>query len=183
MRLVASLSGLWKAMFEDAIVRWTARLFVACYVARVGIDASGRRDAAAQGTARWLWTIGCAFLLVHIAAAFHLVHGWSHTAAYEHVLARTHELTGWASGIGLYVNYGFTLVWVADTILWWRNLEWVERPRPYWLVQGMFAFLMVQATVVFGPPFWWPVAAVVVVMLIALRRKLRGRSSPSEGQN
>ena len=164
-------------MPDDAIVRWTARLFVACYVVRLGIDAAGRRDAAAQRAARWLWTIGCIVLLIHIAAAFHIVHGWSHAAAYEHVLQRTRDSTGLASGIGLYVNYGFALLWVADTILWWRRLDWVERPVPYRIVQVMFAFLMLQATAVFGPSFWTPVVAVVLILFIALRCCARPRQT------
>ena len=164
-------------MLTDAIVRWTARLFVACYVGRVGIDAAGRRDAAAQRAARWLWTIGCVVFLIHIAAAFHLVHGWSHAAAHEHVLNRTRDSTGLVSGMGLYVNYGFALLWVADTILWWRNLNWVERPIPFRIVQGIFAFLMLQSTAVFGPSLWTPVVAVVLILLIALRRSGRPRQT------
>lgn len=157
-------------MPADAIVRWTARLFVACYVGRIGIDAAGRRDAVAQRAARWLWTIGCAVFLIHMVAAFHSVHGWSHAAAFKHVLQRTREATGLASGIGLYVNYGFGVLWMVDAIQWWRKLDWVERPRPYWIVQVIFAFLMVQATAVFGPAFWTPMVVAVIVLLIALRR-------------
>ncbi len=162
-------------MLEDAIVRWSARLFVACYVGRICIDAARRRDPGSQRIARWLWTMGCLVYLIHVAVAFHFVHAWSHSAAYAHVLKRTLELTGLASGVGLYVNYAFGLLWLADTILWWHRLDWSQRRIPYWIVQGIFAFLIVQATVVFGPWFWMPIFFAVAILLIVLDRKSRPR--------
>jgi hypothetical protein len=118
--------------------------------------------------ARWTWTIGCGIYLIHVLIAFHLLHAWSHTAAYEHVMKRTQEMIGIASGIGLYVNYAFGVLWIADVLMWWRRLDWSDRPVPYRTVQSVFAFLIIQATVVFGPWLWMPVSAAVVVLLAAL---------------
>ena len=153
----------------DAIIRWTARLFVACYVGRLCVDAAGRRDGTSQRIARWLWTAGCVIFLLHVTAAFHFQHGWSHIAAFEHVRLRTLHDTGWDSGIGLYINYAFGVLWLVDVGLWWRRLDWSEKRLPYWTIQAIFAFLMSQATAVFGPPFWMPVCAAVALLLIALR--------------
>ena len=153
----------------DTLIRWTARLFVACYVARLCIDAAGRRDESAQRAARWWWTVGCGIFVLHVAAAFHFQHGWSHATAFEHVRQRTLLDTGWDSGIGLYLNHAFGLLWLADTILWWRRLDRSEQRPTYWIVQSLLAFMMLQATAVFGPPLWRPVCAAVVVTLIALR--------------
>lgn len=166
-------------MLADAIIRWTARVFVVCYIGRILVDVVGRRDSASQRFARWSWTIGCAFLLVHLAAAFHCVHDWSHGAAYDHVLKRTQEMTGVATGVGLYVNYAFAALWLADTILWWGALNWSERRIPYWIVQAIFAFLMIQATVVFGPPVWIVVAGLVGMTILALRWQAGGKNRPS----
>ena len=157
-------------MLADAIIRWTARLFVACYVGRLCVDAFGFHGANALRMARWLWTCGCAIFLLHVAAAFHWMHQWSHSAAYEHVLARTTEMTGFGTGIGLYVNYAFAVLWVVDTAIWWRDLRWPDRAVAYYSVQLVFAFLMFQATAVFGPAFWRPIAIAVIVLLILLRR-------------
>ena len=156
-------------MFDDALIRGTARLFVACYMGRLCIDAAGWRDASSQRVARLLWTAGCLVFVLHVAVAFHFQHGWSHAAAFEHVRLRTLHETGWDSGVGLYVNDAFGLLWLADTLLWWRRLDWPEKRVPYWTVQASFAFLMIQATAVFGPPFWRPVCVVVGLLLIALR--------------
>jgi hypothetical protein len=157
-------------VLADAIIRWTARLFVACYVSRLCIDAIGSRDAKSLRCARWFWTFGCIIFCIHVAAAFHFLHGWSHASAYDHVLARTTEMTGFALGIGLYVNYAFGILWLVDTVIWWLDLRWPDRIIPYFIVQALFAFLMFQATAVFGPSFWWPITAVVIALLIVLRR-------------
>jgi hypothetical protein len=156
-------------MLGDGIIRWTARLAVTCYVGRLCVDVAGRRDAASQRIARWMWTIGCGIFLLHVAAAFHFLHGWSHAAAFEHVRQRTLHDIGWNSGSGIYVNYAFTLLWLVDTILWWRRLDWSGKRASYWIVQSVFAFLMIQATAVFGPPLWMPICAAVVISLIAIR--------------
>jgi len=169
----------------DLLIAWTARAAVACYVGRVAIDAAGRCDPAAQKTVRWIWTLGCIIFLAHVAAAFHFVHGWSHAAAYEHVARRTNEMIGWTTGVGLYVNYAFTLVWLVDCVLWWRCLDWPKRRVPYWIIQLLFGFLMMQATMVFGPPFWKPVGLVTIAGLLMLfwygwrRRIARHKSIPS----
>ena len=160
-------------MFGDAFIRGTARLFVACYVGRLCVDAAGRRDAAPQRIARWLWTVGFVIFLLHVAAAFHFQHSWSHVAAFEHVRQRTLLDTGWNSGVGLYINYAFGMLWLVDVSLWWRQLDWSERRLPYWIVQSLFAFLISQATAVFGSPFWMPICAAVVLLLVALRASRR----------
>lgn len=157
-------------MLADAIIRWTARLFVACYVGRLCVDAIGSPDTNSLRIARWLWTCGCAIYFVHVAAAFHWMHQWSHASAYEHVLTRTTEMTGFTSGIGLYVNYAFGVLWLADTVIWWLDPKWPDRIAPYYLVQTIFAFLMFQATAVFGPSFWRPITVAVIALLIVLRR-------------
>lgn len=181
--MIATAARPWHSgpiMLADALVRWSARLFVACYVGRICIDAATRRDARSQRIARWLWTLGCLICVAHVALSFHLVHDWSLSSAYEHVLKRTQETTGIASGFGLYVNFAFVLLWLADTILWWRNLNWTEQRIPYWIVQGVFAFLTIQATAVFGPSFWIPITAAVALTLIGLSIFARRTSSPSE---
>ncbi len=165
-------------MFDEALIRGTARLFVACYVGRLCIDAAGRRDLSSQRVALWLWTAGCLVFALHVAAAFHFQHGWSHAAAFEYVRQRTLYHTGWDSGIGLYVNYAFGVLWLVDVSLWWRHLNWSERRLPYWIVQSLFAFLMSQATAAFGPAFWVPIWIAVVLLLIVIglrsRRSSRG---------
>lgn len=171
-------------MLGDIVICGTARLFVACYVGRLFVDAAGVRSDASLRTARILWTSGAVLALAHMAAAFQWKHHWSHSAAYEHVLVRTREMIGFESGAGLYVNYAFTLLWLTDAAIWWWNLRWPDRTVPYWCVQTAFAFLMFQATAVFGPAFWKPIAIAVITLLIILRRSaVRIFSAPVDYHN
>ncbi len=102
----------------------------------------------ASWVARWMWTLGWAMLCVHLVLAFGLAHGWSHAAAVEHVR------TVGGSGAGIVVNYLFAVVWGADVVWWWANpIGHANRPR--WVaraIHGFLVFVVVNATVVFGPP-------------------------------
>jgi hypothetical protein len=98
---------------------------------------------ASDWLARLHWTLGLAALLVHLAFAFGLAHGWSHAAAVEHV----REVGG--SGAGIVVNYLFAAVWLADVLWWWVNPSG-RRNRPRWVavaVHGFLAFVVVNAVV------------------------------------
>jgi|SRR5581483_3732151 len=100
--------------------------------------------------ARLCWTLGVAMLLVHILLAFGLAHGWSHGAAVRHV-----EAAG-GFGWGIVVNYLFAAVWLADAVWWWANPNGYAT-RPKWVgcaAHGFLAFVVFNATVVFGPPGW-----------------------------
>lgn len=68
---------------------------------------------------RFLWSTGCMMFLIHVAGAFEVFHGWSHTDAYEKTALDSMALTGVRAGWGLYFNYAFTLIWLADMIWWW----------------------------------------------------------------
>ncbi len=93
-----------------------------------------------------LWSLGCVLAWLHIAIAFHLGHGWSHQTAWEH----TKQIGGY--GDGIYVNYLFALVWLADAL--WACVafnSYRARPRRLnWTVHGFLAFVVVNAAVVFG---------------------------------
>ena len=62
---------------------------------------------------------GALVYLGHVAAAFGVHHDWSHAAAYAYTAARTEAYFGLDWGGGLWVNYAFTVIWVAEG-LWWR---------------------------------------------------------------
>jgi hypothetical protein len=137
---------------EDELICWSVRLSLACLTVtlllRVNSPGGGERFAAA----RLFWTLGCLAYLAHVAAAFHFAHDWSHARAYEHTAVRTAELTGWRWGGGLYVNYLFTVLWVADAVWWWAGAV-SYRARPAWIGVALHAFMLFvafNATVVFG---------------------------------
>jgi hypothetical protein len=151
----------------NLLVPWTARFAIACVLARWLLAA--RRPAAATPSLAEcvLWSVGACIHLLHVAAAFELVHHWSHGAALLHTARQTAAVVGLEWGAGLYFNYAFTLLWIADAARLW--IEWAKRRPvvPRWFavgVQGAFAFMILNATVVFGPPVWkWAAAAFAIL--------------------
>lgn len=96
-----------------------------------------------------IWAFGCWLAFLHMAAAFHLAHGYAHAAAYEH----TARVGGF--GAGIFVNYLFLAVWAADAAWMWAASHSYRRRsrRLTWAVHGFLAFVVFNATVVFGS---WP---------------------------
>ena len=94
--------------------------------------------------ARLVWTTGCAANLAHVLLAFALIHHWNHMAAHTAVRIQTFEQTGIDSGIGLYINYAFTALWLIDTGLWWlrptatRTVSRAQRNNPIHLSLHVF---------------------------------------------
>ena len=164
-------------MNGDGLTRWTVRLALLLYAATLvlRLAAPGKSRAA-----RLLWTSGCLLFLVHVAAAFHFFHGWSHGDAYRETARQTGNLTGTYWGGGLYLNYLFTLAWAADAAWWWGGgLEAYAR-RPRWIGGALHAFLLFMAfnaTVVFerGAVRWLGggVAALLLALVIARARSPR----------
>jgi hypothetical protein len=129
----------------DAALRITIWLALLLYVVALTFARSGKPS-------RGLWTAGCLLYLLHVIAAFHFVHHWSHADAMEH----TERVGGF--GEGIFVNHLFTLLWTADVISWWLWPHWHEQ-RPRWIdvaLHGFMLFVIFNAAVVFvdGPMRW-----------------------------
>ena len=162
--------------WATALTNWTARVAVACYLARILVDAGFGRSS--RVVARTFWTAGCLVLVVHVLCALNFVHDWSHTAAMRHTAAQTEQVVGLRWGGGLYVNYVFAAVWMADTIgWWWRGPDSAYHPRiRFWVLHAFFAFIVFNATVVFGPRYWKWIAVAVAALLAALfSRRMKDR--------
>ena len=159
------------------LVVWTARLAVGCYLlwAVVFLVSRNQQGATRQSANRWefgLWACGWFLMAVHIAVVFHVVHDWSHVAAYAHTAQRTKEVTGWNWGGGLYFNYALVTIWGLDVL--WRSVS--PRTVPFvWTacVQAFLIFMMFNATVVFGPRFWTAIAVPFAVLLLAVAFRKR----------
>ena len=167
-------------MDGELITRWTARVLVACWAARLLLDASQSPSSRREIRAAWAWTLGCGVYLAHLAAAFAFYHGWSHRAAWEHTAQRTAETVGLDWGGGVYFNYLAALLWSVDVLLFWSSrpaggsAPQARHVRSFHRVTLAFmTFLVINATVVFGPAVWKPVALVFVAVLVVV--SARGR--------
>ena len=138
---------------DEWLTRGTVWIAISLYVAS---EAAGRR---------WLNRLGCIAFLAHVACAFHFYHSWSHAAAHADTVRQTAEAVGWNSGVGLYINYLFAVVWIAIAFGSWKS------PALLWAVRGFFWFMIFNGAVVFaqGPmrafglllclvliAAWWP---------------------------
>ena len=162
------------------LIRWTVRLAVGCYALRIWLDVA---DGASFRTRRAIWTVGAAFYFAHVIAAFQFVHDWSHADAWRATAEETAQVVGWRSGAGLWMNYAFTLLWLVDVGAWWTvGADYSRRFRRTSLaVQAAFAFLMFNATAVFGPAHWRPaVAAFALLLAGGLLHQVRRRSRSRE---
>jgi hypothetical protein len=125
------------------------------------------------------WTAACLFYLLHMITAFAFFHNFSHTEAYEATARQTRQLMGVNYGGGLYWNYAFTAVWIADVLWAWLG-NYTQRAR--WITSSTHAFLafmFCNATVVFGKG-WVRIAGAtaffaLAVLYIARKRPAVGR--------
>lgn len=152
----------------DAITRWTVRLALAAYVVAAAMLARSRR---ADGAARIAWTLGCLAFLAHVAAAFHYFHAWSHAHALRETARQTHERFGIDWGGGLWLNYVFTIAWLADAAWWWSVGHQRYAARARWITLALHAFLAfmwLNAVIVFPTGWirWAGVAAGVVLLAV-----------------
>ncbi len=117
------------------------------------------------------WLAGWLVLCGHVLIAFSVAHGWSHAAAFDHA----ERMAG--VGAGVYVNEVFLVVWGLDAA-WLLVAPTRYAVRPRWVgraVHGFLAFILANATVVYGTPAAKLVGAMMFAGLTALAWGTRPR--------
>jgi hypothetical protein len=149
------------------LLRGTAWLSLLGFAGSEWLRSSPRPQAAAR--ARWLFTCGGLALLAHSLVAFAVRYGWSHEVAQHDTAQQTEAVTGLATDVGLYVNYAFVLLWLAEIAWWWRSPRgYRERARALErAVRAVFLFMFANGAFVFvrGPQRWVGAAALLVVLV------------------
>ena len=180
---------------ESAVTIGSIRLSMICLLAALVLRLCGRfpceaasstchdRSVALDG-ARSLWLLGSFFSLLHALSAMGFNHHWSHTLAFEETARQTQSLLGLSVGVGIYFNYAFVAIWLADAF-WW-----IGQPKSYllradwinWLVYGFLIFIAINGTIVFesGVVRWCSVGAVLTLTAIASRRLLRSNDAETQ---
>ena len=128
------------------------------------------------------WLFGAAAFGLHTLFAFHFFYQWSHSVALAETARQTKELTGFDSGSGLYLNYAFGLLWLADTIWWLRAGDEYSR-RSRWLtfsLHAFFWFMIVNGAIVFGTG---PVRVFGIALVAAMLFALWGAAGRSDNQS
>lgn len=138
---------------------WTAlALFVAGDVGRV------RRHRWGW----WAWAIGVTLISIHVILAMAVAHGWSHASAVAATAKATSAVYGVDWGGGVYANYLFIAVWLAETIAWRADPTAVDRRSPWlqWTLRAFYLVMILNAAVVFVPSWrkWFGVAIVATLL-------------------
>jgi hypothetical protein len=158
---------------EEELTRWTIRFALLAYAGRIAAGLLSRTPSASrERQARWLWTIGCVLLWIHVGCAFQFYHHWSHAAALAQTARETAETTGIDWGDGIYFNYLLMLLWGADVLWWWTSpASYCSRPRSIAVAFHAFvAFMAFNATIVFeaGAVRYTGIAGVGVLIVLAI---------------
>jgi hypothetical protein len=145
-------------------VRWTIRLALVLYAAALAGILTGARPLQRPSWLRLAWTGAWLVYVVHVLAAFHVYHHWSHDNAYDH----TQAVSGF--GPGIFVSYAFTLLWGLDATWWWlASASYACRPRRLSLsVHAALAFIIFNGAVLFaaGAVRWTSLAATLLLLAL-----------------
>lgn len=156
----------------NILLYWMVWLSLVAFAA--GELAKSRRLAGA-------WSIsatGAILLAVHIVLAMAVRHGWSHASALEATARQTSDMFGLNWGGGVYVNYVFAAVWIAELFVW---RQWPEgyTSRPDWLKWSLRAFyfvIIVSAAVIFATGWRRWMGAGILAVLVASWIQRRDRT-------
>lgn len=132
-------------------------------------EALMRRSTPLDHVARASWTLGITLALVHVALAFQLVYAWDHDAAVAATAQQTGDLTGWRWRGGIFVNYVFLAMWLADTCWWWIAPQArAARSKSLELARlAFFMFMFVNGAVVFASGIGRIVGMMSVALVVA----------------
>ncbi len=118
-------------------------------------------------------------MIVHVVAAFHFRHDWSHASAVAHTARETYELLGWEFGLGVYFNYLFVAIWLVDALWWWLAPTQYES-RHHWLssmVHAYLLFIVINGCIVFEAGITRWAALLAIAMLLVRMARHRNLSS------
>jgi hypothetical protein len=175
-------------MFGVLLTKWTIRLALVCYVLYIASCLTAT-DRSWRRWPRALATLGCGLFLVHVAAAFHFFHHWSHQAAWQQTADETKLLLGVPFGAGIYFSYLFLVLWLLDVAWMWtfgspvvtsparatgvpsrRDAE-AKTPRWRLLVHGFLLFIAVNGALVFesGVTRWVGIPMTLALAVLGCR--------------
>ncbi len=170
-------------MLDGALLtKITIWLALAGYVAGVALMLIARGRDDLRYVARNVWTVGCAFFLAHVFCAFNYYYLWSHSIAYTETGRQTANVVGEAWGVGVYVGYVFTLLWLSDVAWWWLSPQThKQRPRILTVAFHTFLFFVIfNGTVIFKYGMTRIAGIIVSLALVCLWLMKRNAKSCKE---
>jgi len=122
----------------------------------------------------WRWSAAGAFLMVtHILISMSVAHAWSHASALAATAMQTNAVYGLNWGGGVYVNYLFITVWVAELAVWRlaparyaARLSWLK-----WTLRAFYFVVIANAAIVFAGGWRRVLGVGLVAALLASWRR------------
>ena len=154
------------------LIVWTVRICVALYATAVWrhLFYSSPENPSTKTADLWYvraWSLSWLLCVIHVLCAYHFEHHWNQSAALQHTADMTNRVVGINWPGGLYVNYIFLTYWGFDVF---RRLK--SGGSSSLAMHIIAAFMMFNATVVFGPQWWFvPTIAFGIAMLIKYFRR------------
>jgi hypothetical protein len=165
-------------MTAVAIVRGT---MIAATVAWTLGEILMRRSAASDRIARAIWTAGIALALVHVVLAFELVYAWDHEAAVVATAQQVADRFGWGWGGGVYINYVFLALWLADACWWWAApASHASRSQRIEVARlALFTFMFFNGAVIFASAASRFVGIAAIAAVLVGSPSLRRATAPA----
>lgn len=162
--------------FGDLLISWTIRGGMLLFLIGLVGQLVRRSDQPLSVAVKLIWTTGFVLTVLHVVAAFHFVHHWSHQEAYLATAADTYQVVGFAFGGGVYFNYLFLIVWAGDVYWTWRKPAECARWQRWLagLARGYLIFIAFNAVVVFKTG-WLRIFGLVgttILLVLVMRRYL-----------
>ncbi len=152
------------------LTRATIWLALICYVLAQLLHSSLRIRCGIVDRSRrirfgsWVHLLGALIYLAHVVCAFQFHHHWSHDDAVLATARQTAAVTGWNWGGGLWVNYTFSLLWIAHAV---NSLRRHPRLGVWeWCVRGTFLFMIFNGAILFARPAVRPAGIVLCALLL-----------------
>ena len=128
---------------------WAIRISMILMVVVLAAEMRGAKSTSLAIALPWF--SGALLALAHSIGAMMTFHHGSQLAAFESTAKQTEQLLGLRFGAGLYVNYLFVIVWLADAAI--RLLLPKCYPGfPNWyryVVTGFLVFIAINGAIVF----------------------------------
>ena len=118
----------------------------------------------------WAWSafsLGAVLMIVHILLSMSLVHHWSHASSVATTAAQTNAVFGLNWGGGVFVNYLFVAVWIAEIVLWrFAPAQYASRAPAWTRILRIFYFIVIANAAIVFAGGWRRALGVALVALL-----------------
>lgn len=144
------------------------------------LTAELRGSKSTEHMIAWMWLIGALFAFGHSLGALMTFHHGSQTEALDSTAEQTQQLLGFRFGAGLYVNYLFVVVWVADAVFrLLAPMRYLSLPSWYrYSAIGFLVFIAINGAIIFksGPIRGIGIGCVCLLGILAIVQKRKTTS-------